>query len=99
MPPLEPQTLATGGWQAIIDGNGLGVAVTGMLIVFTALTLITLFIAALPKMLHAMGPYLPELATHTEPLSDAERLLADEEQVIAAIGFVLHTESQRASRR
>jgi Na+-transporting methylmalonyl-CoA/oxaloacetate decarboxylase gamma subunit len=39
------------GVQNILDNDGIGLAITGMLIVFVGLILISLFIAALPRVI------------------------------------------------
>ena len=65
-----------------------------MLIVFTVLSLISLFIGFLPHILKALSPYLPQ-SSHVAP-SPAESTVVDEEMVVAAIGMVLHTETQKA---
>ena len=77
--------------QNIVENDGLGIALTGMLIVFTALTLITVFIAYLPKLLAALGNVLPpETEHHAPPVGRA----ADDEAVIVAIGVALQRQTQ-----
>ena len=71
----------------------------GMMIVFVALSLITGAIAALPHILNAIEPYLPAVEHHSQTPPPAESLPADEAKVVAAIGMVLYTEMQRASKR
>lgn len=88
----------TRGMEAISEGNGIGISITGMAIVFFALTIISLFIRLLPEMLKVMEPILPRLESHTQPPTSAEQTSADHERIIAAIGYVLHMESQRASQ-
>ncbi len=73
--------------QNILDGHGIEIAIIGMLVVFTALTLISVFISLLPSVLRIVyliyplkGPgYLPE------------RSDAPNDEVLVAIGSVLHT--------
>lgn len=84
-------------WANIPEGNGVAVAITGMVIVFLALTVITVFISLLPKILDALEPYLPTAEHHGAP-PPAEGLPQDQEKVIAAIGLVLHTEMQKAMK-
>jgi hypothetical protein len=82
---------------AITDAvsSALQIAITGLLIVFTALLLISLFIASLPHILRVVAKVYPEVDdTHSRP-SHPESQLADDGAVLAAIGFVLHTEMQR----
>ncbi len=87
------------GFQAISDGAGVSIAVTGMLIVFFALAIISLFIRLLPELLKVLGPVLPRLESHAQPPSSAERLSTDEEKIVAAIGYVLCTEMEKAAHQ
>ena len=50
--------------QNIEDGQGLGIALTGMIIVFSVLTLISAFIVLLPKILAVVAKKFPESAGH-----------------------------------
>ena len=86
------------GWQNIVEHNGLTIAAIGMLIVFCALVFITLFIGALPKVLAALDPFLPEMHGSHGPPAAAERTKVDEEKVIAAIGMVLHRARQNTGQ-
>ena len=83
-------------FQNVIDADGIAISLAGMLIVFAALTLISLFIAALPKVLDALSDYLPaehiHHAGHGLPSSEAPD---EEELIIAALGFVLHSEMHK----
>ena len=72
----------------------IAVAATGMAIVFAALLLITLFISALPRILRLVANVLPEVPGRHAPVDASESLLPDE-AILAAIGYVLHTEIQR----
>ncbi|MEM6798443.1 MAG: OadG family protein [Planctomycetota bacterium] len=77
------------GFEAISEGQGISIAVTGMFIVFVALSGIALVVAKLPAVLEALDPWLPEAQPHGPP-TPAERTPSDDEKVVAAIGFVLH---------
>jgi len=78
-------------------GDGAVIAAVGLLIVFVALVLISLFIAALPHVLVAVGTIWPEVSErHESEQSDGES--EDDAAVLAAIGFVLHTELQSQLR-
>jgi Na+-transporting methylmalonyl-CoA/oxaloacetate decarboxylase gamma subunit len=81
-------------FSQVFAGKGMAIAATGMIIVFTALLLITLFISALPRLLEMISTILPEVPDHHAP-KDASRSLLPDEAILAAIGFVLHTEMQR----
>ena len=88
-----------GGWNAIQENSGLAITITGMAIVFTALALIASFIAALPHLLEALSPYLPKMDHHGVRPSPAEQSGADQEQIVAAIGFVLHQEANQLTKK
>jgi Na+-transporting methylmalonyl-CoA/oxaloacetate decarboxylase gamma subunit len=83
------------GWEAIVKENGIGISITGMLIVFAALIIISVFIALVPKLLDVLDPILPKGHTHVAPPSPEEQTPLDHEKVVAAIGLVLHTELQK----
>jgi len=86
-------------WANVSEGNAIAIAITGMVIVFTALTLISVFIAVLPKLLSAIEPYLPAVEGHHHAPTTAERFPTDEEKIVAAIGHVLHTERQHTLKQ
>ncbi len=73
----------------------LGLAGTGLLIVFTALILISLFIALLPKILRVLAGVWPEIDEPQANTGHPESQVSDDAAVLAAIGFVLHTEMQK----
>ena len=75
------------GFDNIREHDGLGIAATGIIIVFTALTLISLFVALLPRLLQALSFLLP---TRPELQQPSQRQSIEDDQVVAAIGFVLH---------
>jgi len=69
--------------QRIINGHGIAISIVSMLIVFLALSLISLFITLLPRILDLIAKVFPEneQQSNTPPVDD---------QIIAAIGFALH---------
>ena len=77
------------GWQRIMDGQGLDIAFTGMFVVFLALTVISLCIAMLPKVMAVLGSILPE----RPQLPSDQEATHDDEAVAAAVGFVLDEEN------
>ena len=89
----------TTGFQAITEGKGVSIAITGMLIVFFALAIISLFIRLLPVILGILEPILPRLESHAQPPTPAERLPADKQRMVAAIGYVLRMEIEKASQK
>ncbi|HJP19772.1 MAG TPA: OadG family protein [Nitrospinota bacterium] len=74
------------GIKNIVEGQGVDIAITGMVIVFIALGLITLSIAFLPKILKIIAKVFPESAT----TGVSGEFAAEEDNVLAAIGFALH---------
>ena len=79
-----------------LGGRALGIAVTGMLIVFSALVVISVFISVLPGVLQRVATWLPEQFEPPAP-ADPESSYPDEDAIVAALGFILHTEMQRGS--
>ena len=79
-------------YQNIIAGDGFELAFAGMTIVFTALVLVSIFIAVLPKVLVVLNRLIPEVHHHTA--APQQREASDETAVAAAIGFGLHTRKQ-----
>jgi len=82
-------------WQNVINGNGIGITITGMLIVFSGLLLISLFITALPRILALKGDKksAPQKAHEAVELDSGE---PTEDEIMAVIGLVLHIETERS---
>ena len=72
------------GVQNIISGNGVAVSIVGMLIVFSALTFITLFIAVMPHVLKLVAKIFPEESAH------APKALEPDESIVAVIATALY---------
>lgn len=88
----------TGSILLMVDeamSRGVPIAIAGLLIVFTALTLISLFIGSLPRVLEMVAKVLPELEEPHHRPSHPEDETEEDDAVLAAIGFVLHTEFQK----
>ena len=96
--PTDPP-LTSFRWFNVTSQNGIPIAMLGMVIVFSALVLISLAITALPRLLNAISPYLPPVEEPHDGPPPAESTAGDEEAVIAAIGFVLHSEMQKAMKK
>jgi Na+-transporting methylmalonyl-CoA/oxaloacetate decarboxylase gamma subunit len=78
-------------FQNILDHQGFGVALTGLAIVFVSLVLITLAIAAMPKVLAALAGILPpERDHHAAPAVKP----SNDEAMAVAIGFAMHTQAR-----
>lgn len=69
--------------QNVINGQGIAISIVSMLIVFIALSMISLFIALLPRILNLIAKVYPE---NNQPPTDP----TVDDQIIAAIGFALH---------
>jgi len=78
-----------------ITSRELGIALMGLLIVFTALILITSFIAILPKALDSLKDLLPAEVDHHHSAARASG--SDDEAVVVAIGVGLHARLQDKS--
>lgn len=86
--------------QNVIEAQGFALSITGMVIVFTALTLISITIALLPRILEILAGILPAEGGHraptprTAPPPSAPAASADDAAVVAAIGYVLHARAR-----
>lgn len=81
------------GFQNIVDAEGIGLAATGLTIVFAALVLVSMFIAALPRLLPLVNSIMPEVERHhgaPSPSVSTPSKAATDDEIVAAIGFVLH---------
>ena len=86
----------TFSFQNIQDNQGIGIALTGLLIVFSSLALITLAIAMMPKALAALAGFLPpEREHHAAPAIRP----SNDEALAVAIGFALHTEAKSKDKQ
>lgn len=72
--------------ENIFISNAVTISIVGIIIVFSALTIIALFIALLPKLLPLLGTLLPE-EHHTHEPSSSQT--SDHEKVLAAIAYAL----------
>ncbi|MBP86239.1 MAG: hypothetical protein CMJ64_05920 [Planctomycetaceae bacterium] len=79
-----------------ITSRELGVAVMGLLIVFTALVLISGFIAILPRIMDSLQHVLPPEGDHHHGTATPAGAL-DDEVVAVAIGVALHARMQNKS--
>ncbi|MEW4528821.1 OadG family protein [Maioricimonas sp. JC845] len=77
--------------QNVVDSNGVALALTGMLIVFSALVLISLFIACVPHLLGLLNRIFPEVEHHHTPPRPADQ---PDLELVAAIGLALHRQGR-----
>ncbi len=85
-------------FQNVIGANGLAVSMTGMLIVFSGLVLLSLFIGLLPRVLtFVTNVQLSGKKDIKESTAGASELTGEmEDEIAVAIGMVLHLEKERA---
>jgi Na+-transporting methylmalonyl-CoA/oxaloacetate decarboxylase gamma subunit len=77
-------------YQHIIDGQGFEISVAGIIIVFTALISISLFIYFLPKILNLLDKVLPEMSHNGHGHQQKTVKKKDDQGTIAAIAYALH---------
>ena len=92
--------LAAGGFQNIADAQGVAIAIAGMVIVFSALALISFFIASLPRLLTRVEGILPETSkmavTHQKQISGMRD--TPDPRAVAAIAVSLHEQRRSQAR-
>lgn len=84
-------------WQNVLDGQGFAITLIGMVIVFSGLLLISLFIAQLPRLLDFFDRLTTRAARPEAPSEAvAERAAVPQgEEIMAAISLVVHMELER----
>ena len=75
--------------QRIIDGQGIEIALTGMITVFLVLILISVCITMLPKTLNLLSGVFLETPVPLPSTPDASN---DDEAIAAAVGYILPLE-------
>ena len=85
------------GFQNVVDADGIGVAITGMCVVFSGLVLISIYISSIPRVLSRMETgFQKEKKKRTEsPKPAAETVSGGTElndNMIAAIAYVIRKE-------
>jgi len=81
--------------QNVLDGHGIAISITGMLIVFSGLVLISLFIAQLPSMLKWLDRLTTRKAKQPEPVALKKPVVSAEDEIMTAISLVIHMELER----
>jgi Na+-transporting methylmalonyl-CoA/oxaloacetate decarboxylase gamma subunit len=81
----------TFSFQNIIQGDGLWISITGMLIVFSALLFISIFLSVLQKFLKMLEKKFPGIIQENQEQSgnNRENEIRDN-RIIAAISYILH---------
>ena len=73
-------------WQRVIDGNGISIAIMGILIVFASLAIVSIMVAAIPHILVFVNKYYPEPVVVQKKAAKKDSITDD---IIAAIGTAL----------
>lgn len=72
-------------FQKVLDGNGIKISITGMVIVFFVLLTITISLLLLPKILMIVNKFFPD--------KEEEEIVSNsfdkEKEIVAAIGYAL----------
>jgi Na+-transporting methylmalonyl-CoA/oxaloacetate decarboxylase gamma subunit len=87
------------GIDNVITGHGVGIAITGMTVVFAGLVLVSLYIRVLPRVLEGAGG-LARLRRDRQAKDSAAAPAAAwnsaDPALLAAIGYVLQAEREHA---
>lgn len=88
------------GVENIVAGDGIGIAITGMVVVFLGLTLISGFITLLPRAFEWAGAVRERRSAPRMQAADAgvmgrETSLEMDPDLLAAIGYVIEAERSR----
>ena len=86
-------------FQNVLDADGIGIALTGMSIVFAGLVLISLYIATLPKLLGNMDKVVKKRAEKKKAVKSAKPVVLTDpskmsDELLTAIGYVIHMEKE-----
>lgn len=80
----------TFSWQNVLDGNGIWVTITGMVIVFIGLIIISSFIAVLPRALAFFDSFQKKKKNEDKTEKNEEI----DEDILAAIGYIIWCEKE-----
>jgi Na+-transporting methylmalonyl-CoA/oxaloacetate decarboxylase gamma subunit len=87
------------GVERILEGQGFGIALTGMTVVFTGLILVSLYIAWLPRILDRLGrrgkTFPPRMQASRASVAERETSVAMDPDLLVAMVCVLHAEHER----
>ncbi|MBC8289236.1 MAG: OadG family protein [Planctomycetes bacterium] len=83
--------LLVAGMDGMLKNDGFAIAITGMVIVFSALVLISLALTGLPKALAILNEYYPEKPDHSVPAPrPAAAPGSGDQELAAAAAFAMH---------
>lgn len=82
--------------QNVLDNHGIAITLTGMLIVFSGLVLISLFIAQLPNLLTVYDRLRTRQGRKSDPdVKTVPATTPQEDEIMTAICLVIHLELDR----
>lgn len=85
-------------FQNVLDADGIGIAITGMSIVFSGLVLISLYITSIPKLLDRMERGAKKLAKKRAPAKGPVDVVSGgtelTDELLSAIAYVIHMEKE-----
>lgn len=86
-------------FQNVLDADGIGIAITGMLVVFSGLVLISLYISSIPSVLARLQTgFSKQKENRSESLKPAATTLSDKtelsDDMLAAIAYVIRMERE-----
>jgi Na+-transporting methylmalonyl-CoA/oxaloacetate decarboxylase gamma subunit len=85
-------------FQNVLDADGIGIAITGMLIVFSGLVFISIYIALIPKILPRMESGFRKLKEKPSKAPKAAAMVSGgtdvTEEMMAAIAYVIRMERE-----
>lgn len=83
-------------FQNVLESHGIAITLTGMMIVFSGLVLISLFITQLPNLLSVYDRLTTRKVREKKPVAEAITDEASpEDEIMTAIGLVIHLELER----
>ncbi|MBF0352488.1 MAG: OadG family protein [SAR324 cluster bacterium] len=88
-------------FQNVIDGNGIGITIIGMAVVFAGLAFISLFISQLANMLDLMDKITKKKVSSSTSQHKTEEgntgIAGDEDEIMSLLGLVIHMELEAIS--
>lgn len=83
------------GWENVAQYDGVSIAITGILVVFAVLSVISGFIALLPRLLARLNTVLPESPERhgTSQAAASGNVESQDAAVAAAIGYAMYLKS------
>ena len=84
-------------WQNVANANGVTITIIGMLIVYFALTFITLVLGSTPHFLKIVNRYIPEQVE--DPYAKTNGKNGSESEIVAVISTALRYSMKSAENK